>query len=153
MSELETSASADTLIKMLQRQRALIGQLDGLAERQGALIEGGNSDALLALLTQRQQIMDQFVAGQDDMTRLSEACMGGTVPIDDATRDRIGVLIDDISHRLATIMELDEQARARLESNRDSAGQALLGLSAARAARDAYVNARAVNNRFADRRG
>jgi hypothetical protein len=151
--QLDTMASAETLVRMLERQQALVEQLDGLAERQRSLIESGNSDALLSLLSQRQQIMDQFVAGQDDLARLAETCRRSTRHIDDAMRGRISGLVDDISERLALIMERDENDRTRLESGRDRVGQALGDLDTARTARAAYVKASAVTNRFADRQG
>ena len=50
-------------------------------------------------------------------------------------------------------MRLDERDRDLMEANRDSIGEALNGLTTAREARQAYLNARTVTNRFADRRG
>ncbi len=144
---------AESLITMLTRQQALIHRLSDLARRQGELIDSGDADALLTLLGQRQQIMDQFVASQDDLTLLADACRGETGPVPEGTCARITTLVEDISERLGEIMRLDEQDRARLESNRDRVGADLVGLSTSRAAHDAYVRARAVTNRFADRQG
>ena len=152
MSDLETTAPADLLIKLLERQQALAEQLAGLADRQATLIDARDTDELLVLLTQRQRIMDQFTAGQGSLVRLSEAAHG-TEPGSSDTRNRIGTLIEDISDRLTGIMRLDERDRDLIESNRDSIGEALTGLTTAREARQAYLNARAVTNRFADRRG
>lgn len=152
MSEFETSASPEMLVKLLERQQALAEQLAGLADRQASLIEAGESDALLTLLAQRQKIMDQFLASQDSLTGLSDACRrDGDVA--DETRHRIGALIEDISRRLGEIMSRDEQDRATLDSNRRHVGESLAGIGTARAARHAYVNSKAVNNRFADRQG
>ncbi len=152
MSDLETTAPADLLIKLLERQQALAEQLAGLADRQATLIDARDTDDLLVLLTHRQRIMDQFTAGQDSLARLSEAARRAQPPPSD-TDQRIGTLIEDISDRLTGIMRLDERDRDLLEANRDSIGEALTGLATAREARQAYLNARAVTNRFADRRG
>ncbi len=152
MSDLETTAPADLLIKLLERQQALAEQLAGLANRQAALIDARDTDDLLVLLTHRQRIMDQFTAGQDSLARLSEATHRAEPGSSDA-HQRIGALIEDISDRLTGIMRLDERDRDLLETNRDSIGAALNGLATAREARLAYLNARAVTNRFADRRG
>lgn len=152
MTELQTPPSPDTLVKLLERQQALAEQLAGLAERQAALIEAGDSDGLLSLLAQRQKIMDQFLASQDSLAGLSDACRRDG-ELSGVSRDRIGALIEDISSRLSDIMNRDEQDRARLESSRRDVGDSLAGLNTARAARYAYVNSRTVNNRFADSQG
>ena len=152
MSELETPPSPDMLVKLLERQQALVEQLGGLSERQASLIEAGESDALVSLLAQRQKIMDQFIASQDSLTTLSDACRrDGAVA--DGTRKRIGALIADISERLSEIMSRDEQDRQQLESNRHQVGESLAGVTTAKAAQHAYVRSRAVNNRFADQQG
>ncbi len=152
MSDLQTNAPADLLIKLLERQQALAEQLAGLANRQATLIDARDTDDLLVLLTHRQRIMDQFTAGQDSLARLSEAAHRAEPGTSDA-HQRIAALIEDISDRLTGIMRLDERDRDLLEANRDSIGAALNGLATAREARLAYLNARTVTNRFADRRG
>ncbi len=152
MSHLETTAPADLLIKLLERQQALAEQLAGLADRQATLIDARDTDDLLVLLTHRQRIMDQFTAGQDSLARLSEAARRAEPPPSD-THQRIGTLIEDISDRLTGIMRLDERDRDLLAANRDAIGEALTGLATAREARKAYLSARTVTNRFADRRG
>ena len=150
-TEANTSA-VDMLIKLLERQQALAEQLDELTRRQAKLIEAGDSDGLLALLAQRQRIMDQFLGAQDSLGRLSEACKRDESATEGARR-RIGVLIDDISNRLSEIMGRDEKDRDLLEKHREGVGETLSGLSHANQARQAYVKAQAVKNRFADRRG
>ena len=152
MSDLETTAPADLLIKLLERQQALAEQLAGLADRQATMIDTRDTDGLLMLLTHRQRIMDQFTAGQDSLARLSEAARQ-VEPSSPEMHQRIGTLIEDISDRLTTIMRLDERDRDLLETNRDSIGEALNGLAVAREARQAYLGGRAITNRFADRRG
>jgi len=152
MSDLETTAPADLLIKLLERQQALAEQLAGLADRQATLIDARETDELLVLLTHRQRIMDQFTAGQDSLVRLSEAAHRAA-PGSSDTHQRIETLIEDISDRLTGIMRLDERDRDLIEANRDSIGAALNDLTTAREARQAYLSARAVTSRFADRRG
>ena len=152
MPELDTTAPTDLLLKLLERQQALVEQLAGLADRQRALIDTADTDRLLAVLAQRQRIMDQFTAGQDSLARLTEAARraGATEP---AMQQRIGALIEDITSRLAQIMRHDEQDRSLLGASRDRAGEALTGLSVAKEARRTYLRARTVNNRFSDRHG
>jgi len=153
MTTRPDGASSQALVRMLEHQLALVEQLGVLAERQSGFIDTGDSDALLTLLSQRQQVMDQFTASQDELAALSEACQASPSPVDAGTRARIAALVDDISARLGSIMQRDEFDRNRLEASRNQVGESLVGLSTARAARDAYVRARAVTNRFADRQG
>ena len=93
MSDLETTAPADLLIKLLERQQALAEQLAGLADRQTTLIDSRDTDGLLVLLSHRQRIMDQFTAGQDSLVRLSEAARQAE-PTSCDMHERIGTLID-----------------------------------------------------------
>ncbi len=152
MTDLQTTAHADLLIKLLERQQALAEQLAGVADKQTALIEAGDSDGLLAVLTHRQRIMDQFTAGQDSLARLSDAARRDEPGVP-ATRERIGVLIEDISDTLTGIMRVDETDRSAIDAGRDRIGEALNDLTTAREARQAYLRAVSVTNRFADRRG
>ncbi len=152
MTDLQTTVHADLLIKLLERQQALAEQLAGVADKQTALIEAGDADGLLAVLTHRQRIMDQFTAGQDSLARLSDAARRDE-PAVPATRERIGVLIEDISDTLTEIMRVDETDRSALDAGRDRIGEALSDLTTAREARQAYLRAVSVTNRFADRRG
>ncbi len=152
MPELDTTAPTDLLIKLLERQQALVEQLADLADRQTALIDAADTDGLLAVLAQRQGIMDQFTAGQDSLARLTEAARRDNAT-DPAMQQRIGALIEDITDRLAQIMRLDEKDRDLLGAGRDRVGKALSGLSVAKEARRTYLRARTVTNRFSDRHG
>ena len=152
MPELDTTAPTDLLIKLLERQQALVEQLAGLADRQRVMIDTADTDRLLAVLAQRQGIMDQFTAGQDSLARLTEAARREDAT-DAAMQQRIGTLIEDITSRLAQIMQHDEQDRSSLGASRDRVGEALTGLSVAKEARKTYLRARTVNNRFSDRHG
>ncbi|MHC4128419.1 MAG: hypothetical protein ACYTE6_08340 [Planctomycetota bacterium] len=152
MPDLDTNVSADRLIRMLERQRELVVQLDRIAEGQMALIDSGESDALLGLLGDRQEIMDELAAGQDGLTGLSED-LRARDDVGEGQRTRITRLVDEIGDRLSQLVNRDEQDRARLRTNRDRAAEELSGLRTAKQAQRAYVKSRASNNRFADRRG
>ena len=152
MPDLDTNASADRLISMLEQHRDLVLQLDRMAEGQMALIDAGEADALLGLLGDRQAIMDELAAGQDGMAGLSED-LRGRDDLGDGHRARITRLVDEIGDRLSRIVTRDEQDRARLRTNRDRAAAELSGLHTARQAHSAYAKPRGNSNRFADRRG
>ena len=162
MAELDTTASADELIRLLTEQQELVDRLDQLAGRQAALIQSGECDALLDLLAQRQRIMDRFLASQDGLTELNRMVRdpanldrGGDIKgdIDAVTRRRISSLIDEISSSLGRIVDRDEQDRALLRTSRDRTGEELAGLRTARQAQRAYVTPGRRTPRFADRQG
>ncbi len=141
----------DQLIGQLERQQALAEELWELAQRQGALVEAGDSEGLLSLLARRQSVTDRFLAAQEGLSGLCEACRaaGDAAP----SRERIATLMADVTRRLEEILARDEQDRAILETCRARSAQELSGLGAAREAQRAYVGARTVTNRFADRKG
>jgi hypothetical protein len=152
MTETETNASADRLIELLLQQKDLVSRLDELATGQMALIDAGDSDALLTLLGQRQRIVDELNASQDGVVGLSQS-LHGRDDLGAGVRDRITALVDDISERLLRVANRDEEDRARLRTARERAAAGLSQVRTARRARQAYVNDKTRNNRFADRRG
>ncbi len=151
MIDTDTTASADSLIHLLQEQQELVSQLGRLASRQGALIGTGWADALLGLLSQRQEIMDQFIRSQDKFARFTEGVFGGDIAHE--KRERISMLVDSISRRLSQIMRCDEKDRDALRVNRDQTRQELAGLGTAKRAHRAYVKPKAPSPRFADQEG
>ena len=152
MTETEANASADRLIELLQHQQELVGQLDDLAHGQMQLIDSGESDALLDLLGDRQKIVDELTSSQDSVVGLSRS-LHGRDDIAAGARDRITALVDDISDQLLRVVNRDEQDRARLRTARERAADGLSQVRTAKRARQAYVNDKTRNNRFADRRG
>lgn len=151
MAQRETQASATELIALLEHQHGLAERIDELAARQAALIESGKSEALLEVLAARQAIIDELLSGQDAYGLITEALRGTEVP--QAQRDRIGALVDSIGGVLGRIVRRDEQDRAGLEAGRELLGRDMENLRAGRRARQAYLQGRAVTNRFANRQG
>ncbi len=151
MQKLDTKASASDLIALLERQQGLAERIDEIAARQSHLIESGRSEALLELLAARQEIIDEFLSSQDALGPVTGALRGTGIP--EAQRSRIATLVESISDVLGRIVSRDERDRAGLKAGRDRLGQDLENLRAGRRARHAYVQGRAVNNRFANRQG
>ncbi len=141
------------LLGVLERQRSLVGELADLSRRQSALVGSSSMDALLSVLGERQQVIDRFVATQDELAGLLEGLDQRLKTAPDQDRRRITALIGEIGRALADVMRCDEQDQEALASDRDRTRSELTSLGASRQARRAYRNARAVNNRFADRRG
>lgn len=142
---------AATMIQTLEAQQALLDELEPLAERQGQLIREGRSDALLDLLSKRQDLIDRFLTTSErlgDQTDLADRLH----ELPEASRQRVRELVARIDGRLARVLELDERDQGALRDARDGSRRELASLDAGRTARNAYVQ-RSGGNRFADHRG
>ena len=145
---------SEPLIDVLERQRSLVDRLADLAQSQAALIAARRTERLLELLEQRQSIIDEFTAAQNEMTVMTERLDERIAGLGAPQRDRVRTLINAISTRLGEIMHRDQEDQAHLRSERDQVHGELQGVGAARAARNAYAPASAsAVNRFADRKG
>ncbi len=141
------------LIDLLERQRSMVDRLAELARRQSSLVERGETEALLSLLAERQRIIDDFVATQDDLAPLSQGLQERLSAVAAQDRRRVGALIDRINDALADVMRCDDQDQRTMRAERDRIREDLAGVGTSKQARRAYLGARAVNNRFADQQG
>jgi excinuclease UvrABC nuclease subunit len=155
MPETQTTTRdwAGALIELLQRQEAVVEELAALARQQAELIRQSRTDALLGLLTRRQELIERFAGAQDELARLTADLERRLETVTGAQRDRIQTLLSDISGRLAQVMERDEEDQQVLEAARTRTRDELAAVGTTRQARRAYLGGRGVDNRFADRRG
>jgi phage shock protein A len=149
----DTTQWADDLMQMLDQQWALVEQLESLAKRQGELIRDRKTDALLGLLGERQQIIDQFLIMQNRLGDLMENLDERLEHLKEQQRTRIRSRIDQISVSLDAVMQHDERDRSALQANRDETKGEMNGLGNASRARQAYLGAAGGTPRFADRQG
>jgi hypothetical protein len=155
MSETQTATLdwAESLIELLQRQETVVNELAALARQQAELIRESRTDALLGLLTRRQQLIERFAGAQDELGRLTADLDRRLEAVSHDQRERIQRLLSDISGRLAQVMERDEEDQQVLEAARNRTRDELAAVGATRQARRAYLGRRGPENRFADRRG
>ncbi|MCP3903352.1 MAG: flagellar protein FlgN [Planctomycetes bacterium] len=147
------TAWSDELLAVLERQHALVEELAGLASRQAALVERRQTDALLALLDDRERIITQFTRSQAEMTRFTEDLDTRLGAVDDAERTRIQTLMGQIGDRLTEVMQRDAEDQQVLETARGEVKSELSTLNRSRQARHAYQGGGPGANRFADERG
>jgi hypothetical protein len=141
------------IVALLEGQRALVDELEGLARRQADLVREARTEALLGLLTQRQRIIDRFLASQAELGRAAAAQVRGAADVDPARREELRSLIGYIGARLAEVMQRDAEDQRTLEGARDRIRTELASVDASRHARDAYRKSTIVKSRFADRQG
>lgn len=144
---------ADRLLAVLDEQQRLVDQISGLARQQARLVEDSATEKLLALLGRRQQLVDRFVATQQQLGGLTEGLDERLEEVNDEKRDLIRSRLDGVSESLSAILQQDEADQKALESRRSEIGKELGSVKQGQAARNAYRSGRAVNNRFADRKG
>lgn len=140
----------DRVLAVLGDQQSIVDSLAGLASRQSGLIESNRTDALLALLSERQQLIDRFTASQQQLNDLSSR--GTTEEANPDQRRQMRDMVESISTRLSEVLQLDERDQQRLEQHRDTAKSEITSIGRAAQARQAY-GGRSANNRFADQRG
>ncbi|MDY7107178.1 MAG: flagellar export chaperone FlgN [Planctomycetota bacterium] len=155
MSETHTATRdwAEALIELLERQETVVNELAALARQQAELIRQSRTDALLGLLTRRQQLIERFAGAQDELGRLTADLERRLETVSDEQRERIQMLLTDISGRLAQVMQRDEEDQQVLEAARNRTKDELAAVGTTRQARRAYLGGRGPENRFADRRG
>ena len=153
--DLNQDGFTQTLIDLLERQQALVDELDVLSMQQAAHIAAQATDHLLDLLARRQTVIDEFSAGQLDVARMTQKMDERLASASDSQRQRVRGLVDAISLRLETVMARDQQDHSALRIGRDAVQKDMSGLGQARQARSAYAgtSTRRASNLYADRTG
>ena len=149
----ESSEWSANLIELLERQRALVGELAELARQQSGLTETGQTEALLQLLGRRQEIIDRFGVAQEDLARITGGLSERLHDLAEPQRRQIRSLIDEIGESLADVLQRDEQDQETLRASRDHVRREIATVDTSKQAHRAYVQRTIVDNRFADSKG
>ncbi|MFP4144968.1 MAG: flagellar export chaperone FlgN [Phycisphaeraceae bacterium] len=142
------------LIDKLSRQRDLYLQLKQLSDQQAGLIEEGQTEQLLSVLSQRQSLVDQLGGLTRQLAPLREAWpkLAGTLA--DDQRDRINGLLGEVELLLESIVQQDDRDRAKLSAAKQQVSSQLSQVSSAGQAVSAYQAApKQQAPRFTDRQG
>ena len=152
-TDLRPGEWASSLIELLERQHTLVSELSSLADRQQTLVNDRETEALLGLLSERQEILDQFAPMQEHLASLTANIDRRITEVGEPDRTRIQSLIKEIGDRLSVVMAGDERDQQALEAARGETARDLQDLDTARVARNAYRGAAVATSRFADRQG
>jgi hypothetical protein len=142
----------EELTKLLEYQHSIVDELAQLADRQAALIREQQTDALLGLLADRQQLIERFTGTQADLNRIAGEVEARVGEVTVEQRTEIQRKIGAIGDRLAQVMQRDERDQETLQAARDRSKEELTSLDSASRARHAYMR-RPGGNRYADRQG
>ena len=146
--------SARTMIELLKQQCSLFQQLETFSRQQAALIDDGATDALLKILTQRQQVVGELsrLNSSFEPYRRDWSDLYGRL---DPQEQRIAAeLLERVQKLLAMVIEQDDSDRDRLRAQRGEIGNQLETNVRVGAAIAAYANRPlAVDPRFTNRQG
>ncbi len=145
----DSDSLARRTLRLLERQRDALRRVGTLARAQRELIAREDTDALLALLTQRQAALHDASGAGEELLALRAA------PASTHTGDLAGdiaQLRDEVSALVREIAELDEEDRRTLEKKREQVLEEMSGVARAREAAAAY-GARDHGARYQDREG
>ncbi len=135
------SGSASELIGLLTEQCGLYEQLGVLSEAQRNLITGDQPEKLLAMLGDRQRLLDrvQKLAVKMRPYQKNWAAMRGRAPAAEA--DEVDRLLEKVKALLAAILEQDKADAQLLAARKSATGQEMSALKAVRTAGAAYAAA------------
>lgn len=150
---------ATGLIDLLDQQRSIYQQLVELSVRQSQLVQAGDAEPLLSLLTQRQRLIDDLTQLNGSIEPYKQNWPALWARLDAASQASIQTLIDSVQKLLDRILAQDEQDRQQLSAQRDRTGAQLKQVNAGSAVNRAYGKALGGgagsdgNNRYTDDRG
>lgn len=146
-------STLDRLELLVREELSVLGQVDALSQRQSSLVELDDASTLVALLDERQGLIERAASLASEVSQLRDACAGSrNVP---ATRwstvEKSFAAVADLAERIATRDRADAQAMAR---TRDELAAEMGQLDKGRGASAAYGNTRAARGpKYQDRQG
>ena len=148
-----TSDWFDAFQALLARQRETAGRLRQLAARQASVISAGYGEALLVILGERQQAIDELLRSQAELAPFIPEMNQRLAALPAARQAEVRGALDDIAAALDEVMRGDSRDQQAITAQRSATRDELGALTVGRTARDAYVKPGTQHSRFADRHG
>ena len=148
------STAAPEPLALLEDQAGLYRQLHALSSSQGALVDG-QPDALLAVLAQRQNLIDRLMDSNKKLEPYRDRWSAVTAGLTPAERQRMTEFLGQIDNFRRAIASQDDQDCRRLTEARGELARELARVNNSGQAAKAYhaLSARPTSSRFTDRRG
>lgn len=146
---------AAALVENLQQQQELYEQLGGLGAEQTRLVQAGEPEPLIALLSRRQHLIDRLAALSGQLEPYKQDWPRYWAQLDGAMRRQVTELINRVQELLDQVMVRDEQDRSTLTDHRDRMKGDLNRMHRGANVNQAYrqTNPRAAQPRFTDQQG
>ena len=135
---------------LLSHQADLFGRLDALSQQQAELIRQDETDRLLSLLGERQDLIDQIAATNTQLEPYRGRWDAFLGELTDAGRERVRVRLDAVAKLADLIAQRDETDRRQMQVRRDAMAADLAKVASGRGAMAAYGTAGS-EPRFQDR--
>ncbi len=136
-----TSEDVSRLLEVLERQRGLYRRLRVLTERQQGLVTQDDPQPLLALLADRQKLVDELVTVNKELTAYREEWTEIYGVLDDCSRRRVTEMLEEANATLGTILHRDSRDSAMLSARRQDLAERISAVDAASRAGAAYASA------------
>lgn len=137
MTGIDTNDSQD-LVSLVDEQLELYKQLELLSVRQHELVETEDTDGLLQVLGQRQELIKSISDSAAKMAPYRARWNDHVRELKEPLRDRLRKGLDALSEMMQTIAERDESDRVAMETRRDSVKGQLGSVKRGSAAVSAY---------------
>jgi hypothetical protein len=126
------------LLGLLAEQRDLYSQLKSLSGQQAQCIREGSTEELLALLSQRQAVIDSLSRSNIQVAPYRERWPSILGFVDPAQRERVRVILDEIEQMLNDVVAQDECDRDELKGVQNQIGSQMSKVDQASRAARAY---------------
>ncbi len=140
-------------VGLLESQRALLGELDGLSQRQRGLIDSDDAEGLLHVLRDRQGVIDRLLAAQTEVDRMRAQWAGVEEGLGEARVVDVRARMDELAALHDAIMARDDEDQSSLRRRRDQIATELADLGNSRRALGAYAPVSPQSPRFHDSEG
>ncbi len=141
MAETDLTSDASQLVELLERQRTLYRRLRGLAERQKSLVVSQDVQPLLALLADRQRLVDELMALNEQMSVYRQNWSSIYGNLDEASRKHVASLLEEANTALGLILQSDSRDTATLNAKRQDVTTRLSSMDSGSRASAAYAAA------------
>lgn len=144
------------LTRLLDEQCAMCERLESLSDKQSRAVAGGDTDALLRILGEREAVVDRVTRinrALEPFRSSRDKVLARLLP---AQRDSVLQRVGRIAALVESVRARDDQDRAVLEKQRTAVAHELAALSRGQGAAAAYAGAGAgtySGPKFQDRRG
>lgn len=139
------------IVPVLETIESLYAELDAMGDRQRTLVDAEDPAPLLALLGERQRVVDELRAADDRFRPLGARLERERAGLSPEERERVDACLEGIAAIAARVRDRDEETQGQLAQRRDSIAAELSGLSKSRTARAAYGGPGVPTPRFQDR--
>ncbi|MEM6551929.1 MAG: flagellar export chaperone FlgN [Planctomycetota bacterium] len=147
------STDLQALTALVTEQRDQYTALKSLADQQQALIEQGQAEQLLSVISKRQSVIDRL----GDLSRQIDPHRAALTQLVESTHDQtnaaLRTLVREVQDLLQSIIQQDQRDTQQLQAARDQVATTIKTTNTSRAVHAAYQRQQANTNRFTNKQG